>query len=126
RRGRAEKVLLTVLTVGVVGSLAAFGVFSAFSNTTSNTGNSFAAGTVAIGGADNATVGSAAYSVTNGSPSTATSKCIKVTYTGSLPTTVKLYRSAFTGGANGAGGLSGDHYVNVKVTSGTGGGVRGS
>ncbi len=67
RRGRAEKVLLTVLTVGVVGSLAAFGVFSAFSNTTSNSNNSFAAGSVALGGASS-TVGSAFYSVSTQKP----------------------------------------------------------
>jgi hypothetical protein len=114
RRGRAEKLLLTVLTVGVVGSLAAFGVFSAFSSTTSNTNNSFTAGTVAIGGASTS-VGSALYSVSAGKPGTTTSKCVKVSYTGTLPSNVKFYRSAFTGG-NAAGGT----YVNVSVTKGTG------
>lgn len=115
RRGRAEKVLLTVLTVGVVGSLAAFGVFSAFSSTTSNTGNSFTAGTVKLAGADNVTVGSALYSESNASPSTTTTKCVTVTYTGSLPANVKLYRSGFTGGDD-----TGRSKVNLTVTKGSG------
>jgi hypothetical protein len=115
RRGRAEKLLLTVLTVGVVGSLAAFGVFSAFSSTSSNTGNSFTAGTVTLSGADNATVGSAFYSVANGSPSTTTTKCLTLKYTGSLPANVRLYRSAFTGGSD-----AGRKVVDLVITKGSG------
>ena len=113
RRGRAEKVLLTVLTVGVVGSLAAFGVFSAFSSTSSNTGNSFTAGTVILGGADNATVGSSIFSVSNGTPSSTTQKCVVVSYSGTLPANVKLYRTV-------TGTPSGNQYITLTVTKGTG------
>jgi hypothetical protein len=117
RRGRAEKLLLTVLTVGVVGSLAAFGVFSAFSETTSNTNNSFAAGSVHIGGASSS-VGTAFYSVPSGKPGdSSTAKCAKITYTGSLPANVSAYRSAFTSGT----GL--DQYVTVEITRGSGTGA---
>lgn len=106
-----RKVMLTLLVVGGVASLAGFGVFSAFSSTTTNPGNSFAAGSVNI--ADN-DAGTALYNVTNKKPGDTATGCIKVTYTGSLPATVKLYRSAFAGGS----GL--DTYLDVNVTRGTG------
>lgn len=106
-----RKVLLTLLVVGGVASLAGFGVFSAFSSTTTNPGNSFAAGSVNIGDND---AGTALYNVSNRKPGDTATGCIKVTYTGSLPATVKLYRSAFAGGT----GL--DSYLDVTVTRGSG------
>jgi hypothetical protein len=89
----------------VAGMLATFG---AFSSTTSNPGNSFAAGTVVIGDNDG---GTALYNLSNQKPGVQTDKCIKVTYTGSLDSTVKLYASAVTAGGQ---------YVDLGVTSGTG------
>lgn len=88
---KGRKLLLTLLVVGVVGSLATLGTFSAFSSTTSNTGNSFAAGTVTLG--DNDADG-VLYSVSNQKPGVNTVKCIKLTYTGSLDATVKLYTNS--------------------------------
>lgn len=85
---RTRKTLVTLLVLGVVGTLAGVGTFSAFSSTTDNTGNTFAAGTVYI--ADN-DAGSAMYNVTNQKPGDTTVKCIRLTYTGSLPATVRLY-----------------------------------
>jgi predicted ribosomally synthesized peptide with SipW-like signal peptide len=109
---RKKKVLLTLLVVGVVLGLIALGVFSAFSATTSNDNNNFRAGSVAI--SDNHSA-SALYDVTGAKPGdSSTASCIKVTYTGSLGATVKLYRSAFTSGT----GL--DPYVNLALTKGTG------
>jgi predicted ribosomally synthesized peptide with SipW-like signal peptide len=109
----ARKTLWSVLLVAVIGGLAAVGAFSAFSDTTSNANNSFATGTVTIG--NNAT--SPLYSVSNATPGqTSTDHCIKITYTGSLPATVKLYRSAFTGGTTP--NLS--PYITLVVTKGTG------
>jgi hypothetical protein len=93
------------LTVGVAGMLATFG---AFSSTTDNPGNSFAAGTVAIGDNDG---GSALYSLSNQKPGVQTDKCVRVTYTGSLDSTVKLYSSAVTAGGQ---------YVDLAIASGTG------
>ena len=108
---KARKALWSVLVVAVLGGLAAFGAYSAFSATTSNDNNQFATGTVTIG--NNAT--SPLYNVTNGKPGTTSADhCIKITYTGSLAATVKLYRSAFTGGT----GLG--QYLTVTVTKGTG------
>jgi predicted ribosomally synthesized peptide with SipW-like signal peptide len=85
---RTRKTLVTLLVLGVVGTLAGVGTFSAFSSTTDNTGNTFAAGTVYI--ADN-DAGSAMYNVTDQKPGDTTVKCIRLTYTGSLAATVKLY-----------------------------------
>lgn len=102
------KVLLTVLCVGALGSLAAVGVFGAFSATTTNAGNNITAGTVAISDNDS---GSALYTLTNVKPGEGTEKCIKVTYTGSLNSDVRLY-------VTGGGGALGQ-YVDVTITPGT-------
>ena len=110
---KTRKALWSTLIVAVLGGLAAFGAFSAFSDTTSNDNNQFATGSVTIG--NNAT--SPLYSVSNATPGqTSTDHCIKITYTGSLPATVKVYRSAFTGGTTP--NLS--SYVTLTVTRGTG------
>jgi len=102
------KVLLTALCVGALGSLAAMGVFGAFSSTTTNAGNTITAGTVAI--ADN-DAGAAMYSITNAKPGESVSKCIKVTYTGSLDADVHIYTTS-TIGALG-------QYVDLTITPGT-------
>jgi len=102
------KVLLTALCVGALGSLAAMGVFGAFSATTTNAGNTITAGTVAI--ADN-DAGAAMYSLTNAKPGESVSKCIKVTYTGSLDADVRIYTTS-TIGALG-------QYVELTITPGT-------
>jgi predicted ribosomally synthesized peptide with SipW-like signal peptide len=112
---RGRKFLLTLLIVGVVGSLAGIGTFSAFSSTTDNTGNLFEAGTVYI--TDNDGGSSSLYNVTNQKPGDTVTSCIKVTYTGSLSATVKLYGS-------GVGALG--PYVNLTIVEGTGGGAFGN
>jgi hypothetical protein len=87
---RSRKLLLTALVLGASLVVAGFGVFAAFTATTSNTGNSIASGTVAISDSD---AGVAMYVLTNVAPGATNQKCIRVTYTGSLPSTVHLYRS---------------------------------
>jgi predicted ribosomally synthesized peptide with SipW-like signal peptide len=108
---KTRKILLTLVIVGAAGALASVGVFSAFSSTTSNSDNDFAAGTVTIGDNDS---DNAAYDVSNAKPGAYEERCVKVTYSGSLTSTVTLYRSGFTGGT----GL--DDYVDLAVTKGTG------
>jgi hypothetical protein len=103
-----RKITLTVLIAGLVAGVAAFGAFSAFSATTSNTGNSFASGTVAIG--DNDGGSTALYTSANNKPGTPVVSCIRVTYTGSLGSDVKLYASA---------GITGGTALNLKVERGT-------
>lgn len=93
---RSRKILLTTLVVGATSAVAGLGVFAAFTATTSNTGNSIASGTVTI--SDNNLSATAMYVLTNMGPGSTTQRCIRVTYTGSLPSTVRLYRSAVTNG----------------------------
>jgi hypothetical protein len=92
---RSRKLLLTSLVLVASLVVAGFGVFAAFTATTSNTGNSIASGTVAISDTD---AGVALYVLTNIAPGTSNQKCIRVTYTGSLPSTVHLYSTAVTNG----------------------------
>jgi hypothetical protein len=102
-----KKVLVTVLVAGLATALGGFGIFAAFSGTTSNPGNSFAAGTVTIADNDG---GTALFNASNQKPGN-NDRCIKVTYTGTLDATVKLYSSAITGDGSA---------FNVTVTKGTG------
>jgi hypothetical protein len=100
--------LMTLVVVGLAGSVIATAVFSAFSATTVNTGNNISAGTVAITDNDAA---AEMYTLTNQTPGTVASKCIEVTYTGSLDSAVKLYTlSTPDPTAN---------YINLKITPGT-------
>jgi hypothetical protein len=106
-----RKLLMTLVVVGLAATSVSFGVFSAFSSTTTNPGNNFSAGTVTLGDNDG---GASVYNASNQKPGQSAEKCIKVTYGGSLPSTVKLYRSAFSGGS----GL--DAFIDLTITKGTG------
>jgi hypothetical protein len=103
-----RKISLTVLIAGVVAGVAGFGAFSAFSATTANTGNSFASGTVAI--ADNDGGSAALYTSTGNAPADSVVSCIRVTYTGSLASSVKLYL---------AGAITSGSQFNLKIERGT-------
>lgn len=99
-----------LFSAGILALLAALigASWAAFSSSTSNPNNVFAAGTVNLGDND---AGSYMYNVSNQKPGIPVTKCIKVTYTGSLPATVKLYATAV--------GVLGN-YVNLTITPGTG------
>jgi hypothetical protein len=102
------KVLRTLVVLGVVGSIAAVGVFSAFSSQTDNPGNEVAAGTVALSDND---ADLAAYNIQNAKPGDTDERCIRVSYTGSLDATVKLYTPDAISDL-------GPH-VNLQITPGT-------
>ena len=107
----SKKVLATLVVVGVAGSIIASAVFSAFSATTSNPGNQFQAGTVSISDND---AGAAMYNILAAAPGSTTSKCIKVTFDGTLPSAVKLYTAA------GITGLpASSQYIDLTITPGT-------
>ncbi|MEA2449820.1 MAG: hypothetical protein QOG63_1752 [Thermoleophilaceae bacterium] len=89
-----RKTLLSLAVLGVAGAVAGTGAFSAFSKTTSNDGNEVTAGDVTL--ADN-DAGVAAYDMPTAKPGDTNERCIRVTFNGNLPSTVKLYRTAFTG-----------------------------
>ena len=108
---RNRKLLATLLVLGAVGSVVASGTYSAFTATTSNTGNSFTAGTVAI--VDDSGAAAAMFpGLTGQLPGAAVAKCIRVRYTGSLDSSVKVYVSA--------GITNGDKYT-ILVERGVGG-----
>jgi hypothetical protein len=88
--------------------MAGFATFSAFSSTTENGANDFSAGTVYI--ADN-DAGVAMYDLENQKPADTVSKCIKVTYTGSLAASVKLYTTSTIGDVG--------QYIDLTITPGT-------
>jgi hypothetical protein len=93
-----RKLLVTLALVVGVGGLAVFGTFAAFTATTSNSGNTISSGTVNINQHSGATT---LYSLTNQKPGDSLARCVRVTYTGSLAASVKLYASAgITGGSN--------------------------
>lgn len=82
-----SKLLRTLLVLGIVASVAGAGVFSAFSSQTDNPGNVITAGTVVLADNDG---GTALYAMTAAKPGESTTSCIKVSYTGSLPATVRV------------------------------------
>jgi predicted ribosomally synthesized peptide with SipW-like signal peptide len=104
-----RKVLRTVVVLGLIGALAAVGAFSAFSSQTDNPGNQITAGTVSLTDNDS---GTALYNLSNVKPDTAYEQCIEVSYGGSLPAEVRLYRATGT-----LGTLAG--HVTMKVEAGT-------
>jgi hypothetical protein len=85
--------------------------YSAFSATTASPTNNWSAGTVALSDDDSNT---AMFSATDLKPGATGTKCIAVTSTGSLASTVKLYGTSYST----TNGLAAN--VNLKVEEGTG------
>ena len=87
---------------------------AAFSATTPNSDNTLSAGTVDLTDDDS---GSAAFTITNMVPGDSVTRCILVTYQGSIPNPgpVRLYSGGFTDS-----GTLGSH-LNVTVEEGAGG-----
>lgn len=102
------KLALTMLILALLGVVVGVGTWSAFSDTTENPGNDFATGTVVITDDDG---GSAMLVLADAEPGDSDTSCIMVTYTGTLPATVRLY------GTTTGTGL--DQYLDLTVTRGT-------
>jgi hypothetical protein len=102
------KVAATIAVLIGCAVLASAATWSNLNATATNPSNSFAAGTVVI--ASNSG-GSAVLSLTNAKPGAVSTGCIQVSYSGTLPSTVKLY------GTGGGTGLN--TYLNLVVTRGT-------
>jgi hypothetical protein len=103
-----RRTLAFLLTIGVVGSVAGWGAYSAFTATTTNSGNTITAGTVAISQHAGATT---LYSGTNQAPNGSIVGCVRVTYTGSLASSVRLYVSS---------GITNGSAFNLQVERGSG------
>jgi hypothetical protein len=86
--------------------------YSAFSATTTNPTNNWTSGTVALADDDSNT---ALFNATNLKPGATASKCIVVTSSGSLASTVKLYGTSYSTTKSLADS------INLKVEEGTGG-----
>ncbi len=106
---RARKLGLSMLVLVAAVAVVGIGTYSAFSATTTNSGNNISSGTVVLGDND---VNGAMYNVTNQKPGDTFQQCIKVDYTGSLSSTVKLY-TASTIGALGP-------YIDLQIRTGSG------
>ena len=107
RRSRTRRSVMTLLLVGVVGVVAGLGSYAVFTATTENTGNSFASGTVAIEDNDS---GTAMLALANAKPGDSDTSCIRIRYTGTLDSTVRLHGSV-------SGSLA--SYLTLTVTRGT-------
>ena len=111
RRGWIVKVLATplglLLSAGVVWQSS----HSAFTATTANGTNTFAAGSVALADDDST---SAMFTVTGLKPGSTGSRCIAVTYNGSLAAAVKLYVKSGDLTDNGLAA-----YLNLTVEEGS-------
>lgn len=105
---KREKALLSVVVIGALGSIAAFGVFGFFSATTQNAGNEITTGTVALTDNDG---GQAMFNISNAQPGQSWTRCIKVSYNGSLPSDVHMYLQRTPGPL--------EDYLNMKVEQGT-------
>jgi predicted ribosomally synthesized peptide with SipW-like signal peptide len=104
----ARRLFWSAVVVGLVGLVAGAGTYAAFSKTTGSTGNTYASGTVYLSDND---AGSSMWSVSNQLPGGSVTKCIRVTYTGTLDADVKLYT---TSGSNGL-----DPYLDMTVDKGS-------
>jgi predicted ribosomally synthesized peptide with SipW-like signal peptide len=106
---KSKKVLRTILVAGVLSALAALATFSAFSSQTDNPGNNVTAGTVVLTDNDGST---ASYNMTNAKPGdSSTPFCVRVAYSGSLDSNVKLYTPSSIGALG--------PYVNLKIETGS-------
>ena len=103
-----RRVLGSVAVVALLGAMAALPTWSAFSGTTADAGNSFQAGTVTLTDDDST---SAMMTLGGMRPGDGDSACIMVTYTGSLPASVRLL------GTTTGSGLA--PFLDLKVTRGT-------
>jgi hypothetical protein len=105
---RRQNGLIALVAVAVSGALVLSATNAAFTATTINPGNAYAAGTVTLSDND---AGTAMFNPSNLKPGDSYSSCIQVSYTGSLPSLVKLY------GTTGGTGLAA--YLDLTITRGT-------
>lgn len=99
----------------VTGTLVMARTQAAFTASAANPANAWTAGTVTLGDDDS---GGALFSAAGLLPGDTGSRCITVTYTGDVTSSVKLYATTSTGGLG--------PYVNLVVEEGSGGGNTGS
>jgi len=114
RRGMLAGIVMPVAAFLMVGVLVMGTSRAAFFDTTESAGNSFAAGDVVLTDDD---LGAAMFAISNMAPGDSVTKCIEVTYEGSLtPADIELYVAS--GDLTGTGL---DTYLDMTAELGTGG-----
>lgn len=114
RRPTMAVMLAALLGLALVAAMITRTSQAAFSATTDNTGNTFAAGTVVLTDNDGAT---ALFSVAGMEPGDVVTRCIQVTYEGTITTPSGVV--VYSGGYNNVTGTLSDH-LNVTIDEGTG------
>lgn len=104
-----------LLVSGVAVSQASY---SAFSATTQSGASNWKAGTVALETSANKTTGTAMFSATNLKPGDSGAKCITVTSSGSLASTVKLFSATAPAPVDATKDLS--PWITLEIAEGTG------
>lgn len=104
---RFKRRLLIATALTLAAATAGTVTWAAFTATTASEGSQIQAGNVDISDNDS---GGTLLSLTAAVPGNTTTGCIKVTYSGSLPASVRIY------GSTGGTGL--DQYLSLKVTRG--------
>ena len=114
-RRQARLLSLVAIPVAIVAGTATIATtsYSAFKSTTSNPTDSWASGSVALSDDD---ANTAMFTAANLKPGSTGTKCIAVTSSGTLPSTVRLY------GTSATTTNSFSSYLNISITQGTGGG----
>lgn len=112
RVARLATVLAVPAALAVSGGIVGHASYSAYSSTAANPTSNWRSGTVNISADDSQT---ALFSASGLKPGSTDSKCIAVTSTGSLASTVKLYGSNYANTKNLASS------INLKIEQGTGG-----
>jgi len=103
-----RKLLALAVVAVIVAAASGSYTWSALVATSGNDDNQVASGTVTLSDNDS---GNALLSLSSAMPGAADTGCIKVTYAGSLPASVRLF------GTTSGSGL--DQYLNVQITRGT-------
>jgi len=108
RIGRLSGLIAAGVAIAATGSGVMAASYSAFSGSTTNPTNSWNTGSVILGDDD---AGTAMFTGSNQQMNAGTSKCIKVTSTGSLASTVKLYSTS----PSDPNGLASHIVLNISI-----------
>jgi hypothetical protein len=115
------------VVLALAGGVAASGTMvytasnAAFNATTDNPTNAWSTGSVLLTDDDSSSARFTISNIISGSGTLSGTKCIRVDYDGTSASTVKLYATAITNAAAGAGAEKLGDYINIKVEQGTGG-----
>lgn len=129
RRLSGPRLTATAVVAGFLasGMMMFAASYSAFSSTTSNSANNWSAGSVVLADDDTGsamfTTGAVGTNQISGAglkPGQSVVNCVRVTYTGTLPATVKMFGTAISETTGVSTGMLA--YLHIKIEEGTAGG----